>query len=360
MNNPVNCTASELSIFLQALAADCLPITSSDTIPSVPSKLTPIASKVSQQGNQTVHFPGFQSLIMCKTSTASRGADSLMPSAVDFLARTSALQAKAQELKANTQVYGENSPGYLAKYDQSSHSLKTAQGSLFLDSTACLQTLPRSGSMFNGVVYQQPKSVLTMGEIVCGLLPSSRRPSYPTSAATDALGGGSAKLALLYLSGDRTTGAFVQGKLRDFVKLANLQDAKLTKPPKMELISTDLFSDEVSTAPIADVAHDGIYRLICRMGEAYNETALRGQLSPGWDEWLMGFPIGWTDLSATTLRSLDWSVYPANLVKMHPNYIARVVEGRLPNRKARIKAIGNAQVPLCAAVAFTLLTQRFY
>jgi hypothetical protein len=256
---------------------------------------------------------------------ASRGTASLMPSAVDFLARTLAHQEKAQALTVKTQVYGENSPEYLAKYDPCTHSLRTAQGSLHLDSTAYLQTLPRSGLMFNGVVYRQPKLAPTIGEIVCGLLPNSRRPTYPTPTATDALGGGSAKLALLYLSGDRTTGAFVQGKLRDFVKLPRNDISKSNK-----------------TARIV------------------GDTGLPGQLSPDWDEWLMGFPVGWTDVSATRVRPLDWSIDPASLPITHPNYMTRVVQGRLPNRKARIKAIGNAQVPLCAAVAFTLLAQRFF
>ena len=202
-----------------------------------------------------------------------------------------------------------------------------------------------------------------MGAIVCGLLPSSRRPAYPTPAATDALGGGSAKLALLYLSGDRTTGAFVQGKLRDFVKLPSLEAMNLnalkrqTKKSRLGvLISHDLYSDatrERNSAMTGQTQSDKTTRVV-------GDAGLSGQLSPDWDEWLMGFPVGWTDVSATTLRFLDWMIDPANLPVDHANYMARIVEGRLPNRKARVKAIGNAQVPLCAAVAFMLLTQRFY
>lgn len=159
-----------------------MPTISSDITLSVPSKLTPIASKVLQRGKKkTVYFSGFPSLAMCKPSMASHGAAMLMPSAVDFLAQTSALQVKVLASTVKTQVYGENSPEYLAKYDPSTHSLRTAQGSLHLDSTAYLQTLPRSGLMFNGVVYRQPKSAPTMGEIVYGLLPNSRRPAYPNS-----------------------------------------------------------------------------------------------------------------------------------------------------------------------------------
>ena len=355
MNHAINCTASELSIFLQGLAVVSSPTTSSDIDPSVPLKSIPFASKVSQHDSQPAHCPGSPSMAMSKNSTASHGTGLLMPSAADFLVQISAQSAKVQALTVKTQAFGENSPGYLAKYDPSSHSLKTAQGSLFSDSTASLQTLPRSGSMFNGIVSQPPKSVPTMAETVCGLLPSSRRPSYPTPLASDAIGGGSIKLAMLYLSGSRTNRDFVQGKLRDFVKLPSLQAAKPTKPPKAAIASNDLFNDEVFSSPCETNPHDDLRQT----DELTDGTALPGQLSPDWDEWLMGFPVGWTDLSATNVRSLDWSEDPANRPKNDVDYLPRVVEGRLPNRKARIKAIGNAQVPLCAAVAFRLLTQRF-
>ena len=72
-----------------------------------------------------------------------------------------------------------------------------------------------------------------------------------------------------------------------------------------------------------------------------------GQLSPEWVEWLMGWPVGWTSLEPMTeVHWLDWSVDPAD-----EGNIPRTASN-IPDRIARLKAIGNGQVPAVAAVAW--------
>ena len=77
-----------------------------------------------------------------------------------------------------------------------------------------------------------------------------------------------------------------------------------------------------------------------------------GQLNPAWVEWLMGWPIGWTQLTPITMDWRDWTIDPSE-----DGEIPRVETG-IKNRVARLKAIGNGQVPLCAAMAFTGLMRR--
>lgn len=89
----------------------------------------------------------------------------------------------------------------------------------------------------------------------------------------------------------------------------------------------------------------------------YEAPAVAGQLNPDWVEWLMGWPIGWTDLAPRTLKLIDWKTDPANLPVDHPDYTPRVATN-IPNRAARIKCIGNGQVPQCAATAFLVLVER--
>lgn len=153
---PVNCTASELSIYLRALAAGFLPTFYSDTNPSALSSSMAIASKSWRSGKRTGHFPGFQSLPMSESSTASPGADSSMSSPEDSRARISASQAKAQESTASDPAYGVKWRGSLAKYDPDSRSWKTAQHSLIEDSDESSVIWPRSGMTVDGQCYLLP------------------------------------------------------------------------------------------------------------------------------------------------------------------------------------------------------------
>lgn len=91
----------------------------------------------------------------------------------------------------------------------------------------------------------------------------------------------------------------------------------------------------------------------------YEAPTVAGQLNPDWVEWLMGWPIGWTDLAPRTLKLIDWKTDPANLPIDHPDYTPRVATN-IPNRAARIKCIGNGQVPQCAATAFLVLSERLF
>ena len=73
-----------------------------------------------------------------------------------------------------------------------------------------------------------------------------------------------------------------------------------------------------------------------------------GQLNPDWEEWLMAWPVGWTDIETPNIRLvwLDPSIDPADYGE-----IPRITNRR-DNRPARVKEIGNGQFPLTAAVAF--------
>lgn len=109
--------------------------------------------------------------------------------------------------------------------------------------------------------------------------------------------------------------------------------------------------------------------------------ATPGQLSPDWVETLMGWPVGWTSLEPMDVEEwFAWFVGMteslAALLGMKPlepttcygmaawtsgAWEAGVprVGSAIPCRVQRLKAIGNGQVPLCAALAWITLSRAF-
>jgi DNA (cytosine-5)-methyltransferase 1 len=84
-----------------------------------------------------------------------------------------------------------------------------------------------------------------------------------------------------------------------------------------------------------------------------------GPLNGDWCEWHMGFPRGWTKLEP--MRPEDFARWLAG--EGHADWEAEWPDvsrtgGDAKNRVQRITALGNAQVPACAALAWRTLTQR--
>jgi hypothetical protein len=93
----------------------------------------------------------------------------------------------------------------------------------------------------------------------------------------------------------------------------------------------------------------------------------RGALSPDWVEWLMGWPIGWTSLDPlpaenfaewqTKIDAGEWWRDDPSLKRSSGELVPRTTPG-VPNRAKRLRAIGNGQVPSCAALAWVTLCEN--
>ncbi len=201
----------------------------------------------------------------------------LTSSAAAFPVRTSASPVAGPDWPENARVFGGSSQGSLGNYDPATSSLRTSQLSLLEDSTSSLRTLPRAGSMRNGTIYR-------------------RRPLAPL---TDATASGSLPTPAAVSYGSNQGGAAGRvGPVRH--SLESMARHNLWPTPKASDSSRDP-SQATRWGPGNSQRSNLKDALRYRQSEAGEPTT--GSLNPTWVEWLMGFPLGWTDCEHSETRS---------------------------------------------------------
>jgi hypothetical protein len=198
-----------------------------------------------------------------KPLTESLGQELLTLFREDFHAKTSALQEMETDLMESDQECGEKWHGLLARYDPDSHLWRTVQCSLLEGLNESLQTLPQWGMTVGGELYLLPTLVQNTEENEFGL---SLVPT-PTSSTGVANHNSPTTLA-----GKRYT-----MNLAGFVQLNPIR--QMWGTPKAQ-----------------DSRHALRDRGKGNLGEQVSGLHNGGKLNPTWTEWLMGWPLEWTDL----------------------------------------------------------------
>lgn len=190
-----------------------------------------------------------------------------------FPVRTYPSQEPAQESTESEAGCGESSRGSLARYDPGTHSLKTAQLSLLEDLSASCVTLPRSGTMRDGMLFQLPTLARTMTVIGSGL--SQEKFPTPTVCGNYNRKGAS-----------KTSGDGLATYVRKF--------------PTPTATAYKGWSKNHNRANSDD-------RLDYTVEREAHESGVHGRLNPTWEEWLIGWPIGWTELKPLEMaRFQEW------------------------------------------------------
>ena len=205
-----------------------------------------------------------------------------MSSQADSPAKTSQSQETKQAYKTEPEVgYGQSAPVLLGSFDPDTPSLKTSQTCLMENGELGLSefsgTFPRSGMMRNGTVYQLPNLARTITEIGSGLSATQERFYWRTP---DTGGGGTPK-ALLEGKTHRESGSAIQVRLADQVKMWPTPNAGV-----LAARSQTYYERRATQGRQRDLA------------TAMSQEQGSGSLNPTWVEWLMGFPLGHTDLNA--------------------------------------------------------------
>ena len=232
-----------------------------------------------------------------KPLTEDRGEELLTLYLEGFHAKTSAPQEKAQDLTESDQECGITWRGWLAKYDHNTFSWRTAQCSLLEDLNESLVTLPRSGMTRNGLLWELPMLEQTTKGTESGL-----SESWPTPDANCGKRGTQPNWTPKRKSGQPAQYTINQA-VRDkwpTPRSCSAMAATITpesawnekRNPNLETI----VGQRMFPTPTAHNAKE------CNAPSEQNRntptlaTHAGGKLNPMWVEWLMGWPLGWTDL----------------------------------------------------------------
>ena len=178
-----------------------------------------------------------------------------------------------------------------ALYDHDSHSWKTCQVCLLTNTPdEFSETWPKAGTMLDGVCYPQPNWEHRISVIDSGLWPSPRagNPGSRPNGKGGKILAEEVKKSLMYptprAEDSQSCGAH-RGQpdtLTAFVKLWPTPAARDYRNQHAD--GSDAFKKRQEHPRGVNLVEE-----MQRMGHI-------GQLNPTWVEWLMGWPLGWTDL----------------------------------------------------------------
>ena len=291
-------------LYSQALVEEYLGENFLDGEQSAPLNGKPIQQAYCAPDKMTVFSRLSRFGMTYKPLTEDRGEELLTLYLADFHAKTLAPLEKAQELTENDQECGEKWRGWLAKYDPDTSLWRTAQCSLLEDLNESLETLPRSGMTRNGLLWELPMLEQTIKGTESGFLEK-----WATPTTMDKLPPKSQQ-ALLKEATQARPGRSKPANLRD--QVSNMQNwptptahmAKETNAPSEHNRNTPTLTAQVNWATPTVCGNYNRKGLSKTSGDGL-ATQVGGKLNPTWVEWLMGWPLGWTDL-----KPLETVKYP--------------------------------------------------
>ena len=222
-----------------------------------------------------------------KPLTESRGEELLTLYREAFPAKTSAQLEKEQELMENEAGCGEKWRASFTKYSPDLRLWKTHQCSLLGDLEPFLETWPQWGLMRNGECWEQQTLAQTTRETEFGL----RQQMFPTPVKSESHGSAAFKLTDAVQASLGKTMPKYQQNSQKWEQFQNWPSPKTRdwKDGKTEGTSNRQSPD---------------------LGKVVGQSKTTGSLNPTWVEWLMGWPLGWTDLKPLAMDKCHFVPQP--------------------------------------------------
>jgi DNA (cytosine-5)-methyltransferase 1 len=226
-----------------------------------------------------------------KPLTESLGKALLMSFQEAFLAKIYQQRGGGLALMANDLECGEKWRGSFTKYNQDLCSWKTHQCSLLGDLDEFSETWPQWGLMRNGECWEQQTLAQTIRGTESGFVPNGV--DYFHTPNTTGLDGGSNSRKALKQRIEKwptpTSSDWMSAK-QNGIEFKNNR-----------FVRTSLTTGVKFGAKLTDAIN-----LEMKNSELDLPIKIGGKLNPTWVEWLMGWPIGWTDLKPS---EMDKSLY---------------------------------------------------
>jgi len=232
-----------------------------------------------------------------KPLTETRGEELLTLYREVFHAKTSAQRVRAQGLMENAAECGEKWHASFARYDPDSCSWRTHQCSLLGGLDEFLETWPAWGLMRDGECWEQRTLEQTIRGTGFGLSPDNVS-AFHTPNTTGLDGGSNSRKALrarmvMWPTPRTITGGAedASNKIRPSGHRGQTNLAGAVKKWPTPQASDNRDRGNMSNPSIQRRVAIGKQIMLSQ-----SVDPISGQLNPTWVEWLMGWPLGWTDL----------------------------------------------------------------
>lgn len=268
-------------IFLQEQGEESSAECFSDIPPSALLKSRTILGESYFNDSETEYSRNSQFGTMSAPSMESLGGDQLMLFAEASPAKTSVQQVKAEEFPEHVRAYGKNMRELLEKYGLKLYSRKTLHCFELGDLELSSKIWPAWGIMQDGVCWELGTSVRHIEETECGF--------WLTPKASD-IGKGENQETFLKRMGNRSN------------RCAQSLPAQVRMPHTWPIgtLTPQIWPTPLARDTIADCPAER------RRQTPHLETEIKirqnipleqkARLNPSWVEWLMGWPIGFTEL----------------------------------------------------------------
>lgn len=290
-------------LFSQALVAEYSEATSSAGAPYAPLSVMPTQHKFWRNDKMMEPSKLSQFGLTCAVLTEDHGEALLTWFRADSRVRTYHLPGMASASMERAPVSGVKWRESSARYDLESSTWKTHLCLWEEDLPWSSVTLPKWGMTRSGALFQHPTLERPISASVAGLWPtitvcgnhnqpgssknagwglSSAVKQWPTPTATESSGGAQ--------SPEKRKAGGHQVRLRDAVHTWPTPVASMAK----------------GSSPASLTRKSGADRSNDRLDHAVMASD-GGQLNPEWVEWLMGWPIGWTELKPLAMDKFrEW------------------------------------------------------